>query len=162
MSVAGVCSSSFGSYDVQGIQNRRQQFRQDFDQLGKDLQSGNLSAAQSDFATLQALRPNQSTSTSSSASTISTTTQGVDSVPQEFQQLSKDLQSGDVASAQQDFSKIRHDFQSKGAGAAHGHHHHGGCGGGSEISALMEQLNQFLQSGDSTTAQQAYTTLSLK
>ena len=63
MSVSGILSSvmssvlSSQSAQTQSTQNPRQQFQQEFQQLGSDLQSGNLSAAQTDFATLQQNAP---------------------------------------------------------------------------------------------------------
>ena len=151
MSVASISSSSLFDYNTQSIQNRAQQFRQEFQQLGQDLQSGNLSAAQSDFATLQQSGP-QANSTSSSQSN--------NPLAQDFSQLSQDLQSGNVSAAQQDYAKIQQDFQTQ-AGQAQGHHHHhgGGGGGASEITQLMDQLGQDLQSGNVSTAQQAYNSL---
>ena len=62
MSVSGISSSSL--YDTQSVQNSAQQFRQEFQQLGQDLQAGNLSAAQSDFTTLQNLSAQNSSATS--------------------------------------------------------------------------------------------------
>ncbi len=53
MSLSGISSSNLFSYENQSVQNNMQQFQQEFQQLGQDLQSGNLSAAQSDFTTLQ-------------------------------------------------------------------------------------------------------------
>lgn len=121
--------------------------QQEFQQLGKDLQAGNLSAAQSDFATLQQYAP-QSSSTSS---------QSTNPVAQEFTQLGKDLQSGNTTAAEQDFTAIQQDFQGHST-QAHGHHHHG-AGSSDELSQLMSQLGQALQSGDLTSAQTAYTSL---
>src|ERR1700722_4259754 len=98
MSVAGISSSGLFNYAAQSANNNVQQFRQEFQQLGQDLQSGNLSAAQTDFATLQ-----QSGSSAQSNSPIA----------QDFKQLSRDLQSGSVPAAQQDFAKIQQDLQSQ-------------------------------------------------
>ena len=56
MSVSGISSSNLFDSN-QSVQNNMQKFRQEFQQLGQDLQSGNLSAAQSDFATLPQLSP---------------------------------------------------------------------------------------------------------
>jgi len=147
MSVASISGSSLFDYNTQSIQNRAQQFRQEFQQLGQDLQSGNVSAAKADFATLQ-----QTHSTSSSQSN--------NAIAQDFNQLSQDLQSGNVSAAQQDSAKIQQDLQTQ-AGQVHGHHHHhgGGGSGSSEISQLLQQLGQSLQSGNLTTAQQAYNSL---
>jgi len=102
MSVAGIFSSSLSAYNPQSIQGRMQQFQQEFQQLGQDLQSVNLSAAQSDFATLQQSGP-QANSTTSAQST--------DPIVQAFNQLSTDLKSGNTAAAQQDYATIQQDFQ---------------------------------------------------
>jgi len=154
MSASAILSSSFSNYDNQTVQNRMQQFRQEFQQLGEDLQSGNLSAAQQDFATLQQLGP-QGNSTTSSA-------QSSNPIAQAFNQLAQDLQSGNLSAAQQDYSNIQQDFQNQ-AQQAEGHHHHHHHGGGegeqSEISQLFSQLGQALQSGSLTSAQQAYNSL---
>jgi outer membrane protein assembly factor BamD (BamD/ComL family) len=150
MSVSGIFSSSFSNYSPQDVQNNWQQIQQEFQQLGQDLQSGNLSAAQADFATLQRLNP-QANSTSSSQST--------NPIAQEFNQLEQDLQSGNTSAAQQDYTKIQQDFQSQGAQTHHHHHHHGGGSGSSGISQLLDQLGQELQSGNLSAAQQSYSTL---
>lgn len=153
MSVSGILSSSIYSGESQSVQNTAQQLRQEFQQLGKDLQSGNLSAAQSDFTTLENL-----TSQSSSASSSS---QSSNPLQQAFNQLGQDLQSGNLSAAQQDFANIQQAIQSQAqqAGQSNGHHHHHGGGGDSQISQLFQQLGQELQSGDLTTAQQTYNSL---
>ena len=161
MSVAGISSSSLFDYSGQNIQNKRQEIQQEFQQLGQDLESGNLSAAQSDFATLQQLVP-QNNSTFS--------TQNNSPISQAFQQLAQDLQSGNLSAAQQDYTAIQQDFQnqttqtasqSSQSQGAHGHHHHHGGGDNdeSEMTQLFDQLGQALQSGDLSTAQQVFSTL---
>jgi len=150
MSVSGILSSNFSNDNTQSVQNQMQQFRQEFQQLGQDLQSGNLSAAQADFATLQQLEPQSSSSASSSSS---------NPIAQAFNQLSQDLQSGNLSAAQQDYATIQQDFQSHAAVHGHHHHHGGGGGGESEISQLLSELGQALQSGNLSNAQQAYSTL---
>ena len=150
MPVAGISSSNLFDFTSQSVQNRKQQFQQELQQLGQDLQSGNLSAAQTDFATIQQSGP-QISSTSSN--------QNTSPIAQDFKQLSQDIQSGDISAAQQDYAKIQQDFQSQSAGK-HGHHHHqGGGGGASAISQLMQELGQDLQTGSLSAAQQAYSTL---
>jgi len=156
MSVSGILSSSYSNYNNQTIQSERQQFRQDFRQLGRDLQSGGISAAQQDFSALQQLIPQ----------TGLPSAQGNTPIAQEFNQLSQDLQSGNLSAAQQDYATIQQDFQSHAAQwqsqAAQGHHHHhhdGGGSGASAISQLMDQLGQALQSGNLSTAQQTFSTL---
>jgi hypothetical protein len=148
MSVSGI--SNIGSVDISApsVQDTVRKFRQEFQQLGQDLQSGNLSAAQADFATLQQIRnPNASTSS----------TTGKHPIADGFNQLSQDLQSGNVSAAQQDYTNIQQAYQNL---AAHRHHHHGGGEGGANgIGQLLSQLSQALQSGDPSAAQQAYSTL---
>jgi len=156
MSVAGIFGSSISSYSPQSIQGRMQQSQQEFQQLGQDLQSGNLSAAQSDFATLQqsGLQANSTTSA-----------QNTNTIAQAFNQLSTDLQAGNTTAAQQDYANIQQDFQNQGTQSQgthmHHHHHHHGGGGSQEnaISQLFQQLGQDLQSGQLSAAQQAYGSL---
>jgi outer membrane protein assembly factor BamD (BamD/ComL family) len=141
MSTSGITSSMFSQI---------QQFQQEFQQLGQDLQSGNLSAAQSDFATLLKDAPQaSSTSTSQSNSPIA----------QAFNQLSQDLQAGNLSAAQQDYSTIQQDFQSQ-ASQMHPHHHHRSGGSQeSQVSQLFDQLGQDLQSGNLSSAQSDFTSL---
>lgn len=146
MSVSGISSSNLLNLNMQATQTRMQQFRQEFQQLGQDLQSGNLSAAQADFASLQQLGPQANS------------TRTTDPITQDFNQLSQDLQGGNLSGAQQDFAKIQQDLQSQ-AQRVHGHHHHSGQQTGNDISQELGQLGQALQSGDLAAAQQAYTSL---
>jgi len=156
MSVAGIFSSGISSYNPQSIQNRMQQFQQEFQQLGQDLQSGNLSAAQSDFATLQQSAPQANSTTSA---------QGTNTIFQAFTQLSTDLQAGNTTAAQQDYATLQQDLQGQGTQSQgthmHHHHHHGGGGGSQEnsITQMFQQLGQDLQSGQLSAAQQAYGSL---
>ena len=151
MSVSGIFSSGFFNFNAQNLQNKRQQFQQEFQQLGQDLQSGNLTAAQADFATLQQSGPQNS-------STVST--QNINPIGQEFNQLAKDLQSRNVLAAQQDYSTIRQDYQNQATQGHHHHHHHSGNENEpSTLNQLLDQLGQALQSGNLTSAQQAYSTL---
>jgi hypothetical protein len=82
--------------------NQVQQFQKEFQQLGKDLQSGNISAAQADFVTLQQNSP-QSNATSSSQSS--------EPIVQAFHQLLEDLQSGNLSAAQQAYGTLQQDLQ---------------------------------------------------
>jgi outer membrane protein assembly factor BamD (BamD/ComL family) len=151
MSVSGISSASL--YSAQSTQNN---FQQLFQQLGQDLQSGNLSGAQSAFSSLQKLIP-QSSSTSASESNSP--------IAQAFSQLAKDLQSGNLSAAQQDYTTIQQDFQNLAAQgqaqATEGHHHHhgGGGSGSTDITQLLEELGQSLQSGNVSSAQSVFNTL---
>jgi hypothetical protein len=53
MSIAGILGSSALSFLSQSPQSDLQKTKQEFQQLGQDLKSGNLAAAQSDLSTLQ-------------------------------------------------------------------------------------------------------------
>jgi outer membrane protein assembly factor BamD (BamD/ComL family) len=160
MSIAGIASSSiFQLLSSQSTQSPYQNFKQEFQQLGQALQSGNLTQAQSDFAALQpSSGQSTATSTQTNASPIATA----------FQQLSQDLQSGNLTAAQQDYSTIQQDFQQQAASGAsgHAHHHHHHSGGSQDssstqntLSQLFSQLGQALQGGNLSSAQSAYASL---
>ena len=144
MAALGLLSSGFLQY---GAVRAMQQSRQTIQKLGQDLQSGNLSAAQSDFASLT----NQAGSTSS--------TQSGNTVAQQFQKLGQDLQSGNLSAAQQDYTAMQQSTESEAAQGHHRHHHHGGGAAMSQVNQAVNQLGQALQSGNLTTAQQAYVSL---
>jgi hypothetical protein len=163
MSVAGIFTTPYFStpYTSNGTsqslqQNNNLQFQQSFEQLGQDLQAGNLSGAEQDLATLQQINP-QSAST--------TSTQSNNPITQTFNQLAIDLQSGNLSGAQQAYSNIQQDSTEQnsetqdqtGQTEGHHHHHHGGGGGGAnEINQLLQtdstQSNP-TQSGSSLTVQ---------
>ncbi len=131
MSTSGI-SANLSQLD--SLLTSAQQFLSDFKQLGSDLKSGNISAAQQDFVTLSqdalssasssaasssaASSTSAATSAATSASTSSST--GAQSksatLNQEFQTLSQDLQSGDLSGAQQAYSQIAQNLQSSGGG----------------------------------------------
>ena len=151
MSVTGV-SISFFTYDNQPItQNhpprRMQQFMEDFQQLGEDLQSGNLSAAQADFATLQQI---------GRRSISDPTLQPSNPLSQAFAQLAQDLQSGDLSAAQKDYAQIQKVFQQL-AERAENHHHHGEAA--IQIQQALHALGEALQAGDLASAQKAFAML---
>ena len=141
--IAGVSPNSF--YNP-GMLNRMQQIQQEFQQLGKDLQTGNLAAAQTDFAALQQMDPQAAPTASTAGNPIA----------QAFGQLAQDLQAGNLSGAQQDFVNLQQDFQGL-AGTGHRHH----AGGASSHNPLVRGFNELLQmlSGNQPGAQQAYTSL---
>jgi len=157
MSITGVLSSNL--FNPQSAQSTAQKLKQEFQQLGQDLQSGNLSAAQSDFAALQQNAP-QAGAASSSA-------QSGNPVTQAFQQLAQDLKAGNLTAAQQDYSTIQQDFKTQAAQGQTQHPRHlrgTGSSGNSEgqpnsVTQLFSQLGQALQAGNLTLAQTAYTSL---
>jgi hypothetical protein len=149
MSISGILSTLTSNFDSQSIQSRTQQFRKDFQQLGQDLQTGNLAGARADFAALQMDGPQRSSSQSS------------DPIAQVLHQLSTDLQSGNLTAAQQDYNTLQQDFQSQASQLLRPHHrhHHSGGSQGNGISDVLSQLGQDLQTGDLAAAQIAYSTL---
>jgi outer membrane protein assembly factor BamD (BamD/ComL family) len=129
-----------------------QQFQQEFQQLGQDLSSGNISAAQSDFVTLQNDMPQ-----ANSASNSTSTSQSNNPIAQAFNQLAQDLQSGNLSAAQKDYATIQQDFKSQ---ASQMHHHHKSSGSQqSEVSQMLDQLGQDLQSGNLSNAQSDFSSL---
>lgn len=135
------------------------QLRQQFQQLSKDLQSGNLSAAQTDFATLQ-----QASSASTGTSTKSAP--GNDPVTRALNQLETDVQSGNLAGTRPNpapGAPIAQ--QGPQAAGVHGHHHHHGPTADPTDPAdpaypvsgqSLDQLGQAVQSNNLSAAQQAY------
>jgi hypothetical protein len=106
MSVFGTVSNYLINYTHQSLQSSTKQVQQEFQQLGQDLQSGDLSAAQSDLATLEKLVPQSGSS--ASAQTNSNTANA-------FNQLSQDLQAGNLSAAQKDYSALQVNLQNPAA-----------------------------------------------
>jgi outer membrane protein assembly factor BamD (BamD/ComL family) len=165
MSVLASANSIFSQFDSLAAHSKSQQLKQGFQQLGQDLQSGNLSQAQGDFASLQQFFPGgqQSPSVTSAVST-----QSSKPLAAAVSQLAQALKSGNLSAAQSDITAVQQDAQQvgqqQGANQAHHHHHHGGGSSQSSsqqdpISTLIGQLGQALQSGNVSGAQQAYASL---
>jgi hypothetical protein len=167
MGIFGIASSILGQIASATNQNpNKQQIKQGFQLLGQDLQSGNLSQAQSDFSSLQQLLP-----TGQQSSLLSPTSGAQSGSPlaTAVSQLAQDLKSGNTAATQSDLATVQQDVQQlgqqQGAGHAHHHHHHGG-GESSQssseqnaLSTLFGQLGQQLQAGNLSGAQQSYSTM---
>ena len=146
MSVAAISSSSFLPNNSTPPHNNVR-FGEDIRQLGQDLQSGNLSAAQQDLSTLQQDGSSGSASPSHSNNPVS----------QAFNQLSVDLQAGNLAGAQQADSNIDQDFPSSSQVQGDSLHRFiNGSGGTSQANPLFLELGQELQNGALSTAQQSY------
>jgi len=157
MSVSGVSNSDpFQTSVAQGVQTKFQQIQTQFQKVGQDLQSGNLTQAQADFVALsQQLPANQQASTSTTAPTST--------LAKAFQQLAKDLLAGNLAASQTDFATIQHDAQQLSSSQAHAHHHHAHTSANTQqTNGTLQQdftsLGNALQSGNLASAQQAYTT----
>jgi hypothetical protein len=136
---------------VQTWQAKAQKIQSEFQQLGQDLQAGNLSQAQSDFSTL--------------SQNVSGPLQSNSALAQAFSALGSALQSGNVSAAQQAYTILQQDVQQAGQGHHH-HHHHGGSSSqttnssaGSTLSQLFSSLGSALTAGNLSAAQTAYSTL---
>jgi hypothetical protein len=159
MSITGISSSSLFQQSItQSVQNKFQQIQSQFQQLGQDLQAGNLSQAQQDFATLTQNLP--AAQQQNSTSTLS----------QAFNTLGQDLKAGNLSAAQQDFTAIQQDVKEQSGQVQHHHHHRLASDSQDSNSATSGQqsnplaqafgaLGQALQSGSLSSAQQAYATL---
>ncbi len=162
MSISGILSSSFLQNQLGSVSSP---YQQDMQKLGQDLQSGNLSSAQSDFAILQQAFSQPSTTSGTPVATTSTATSSP--ITQAFNQLASDLQSGNLTAAQKDYSTLQQDLQSPGGTGHHLHNHHRiripgvGEDSGSQNPLLQDlnQLGQSLTSKSVNGAQQAYATL---
>jgi outer membrane protein assembly factor BamD (BamD/ComL family) len=176
MSIIGILSSNlFSTGAVQNTQSSQntpstfQQIKAEFQQLGQDLQSGNVAAAQSDFTTLS-----KNLSTIIQAPTATTTTAANPSaspLATAFAKLGQDLQSGNLQAAQQDFATVQQDAQQLSANqqvAGHGHHHHHTESSQSSSSSSQQTnpvnqafsaLAQDLQTGNLSGAQSAFSAL---
>jgi hypothetical protein len=189
MSISGIASSILSGFTgSHHVQTKFEQIRDEFKQLGQDLQAGNLSQAQQDFTALSQNLPSVSQSSASQvASQVSSATGATGSATsssallQEFNQLGQALQSGNLQAAQQDYTAIQQTAQQNAGtvqsnaqqvgGHHHLHHHHVESSEGTSSSAssstqqtnaidqAFSQLAQTLQSGNIQGAQQAFTAL---
>lgn len=150
MFASGISSSSPLSQSVQNWQAQAQKIQNEFQQLGQDLQAGNLTQAQSDFSTLK--------------QNISGPLQSNGTLAQAFSALGTALQSGNLAAAQKAYTAVQQDVQQ--TGQTHHHRHHGGGSAqtndsstGSSLLQLFSTLGSTLQSGSLSAAQTAYSSL---
>jgi outer membrane protein assembly factor BamD (BamD/ComL family) len=112
MSVSAISTSNLMQYNTQNTQNTQnsaQLFRQEFQQLGQDLQSGNLSAAKQDYTSLQQGAENYQAHKHGHGHRHGDYNQS-NEVAQLFQQLGQDLQSGNASAAQSAYSSIQQEF----------------------------------------------------
>jgi len=165
MPVFGIANNILSQISAFASHGKSQQVQQGFQVLGQDLQSGNLSQAQSDFASLQQLIPGAP----QNFAVPSVSAAQNNPLATAVSQLAKDLQSGNLSAAQSDLSAVQQDAQQVGQqqGAGHMHHHHHHQGGdanqssanANDMSALFGELGQSLQAGNLSAAQQAYASL---
>jgi hypothetical protein len=170
MSIVGILGSNLFSGVVNGFQGTQgaaapkfEQIKEQFQQLGQDLQSGNLTQAQTDYATLSKEFPGANpagttapattaattaatapATTTTTPATTGTPTAGTPSTAQQFAQLGQDLQSGNLQAAQQDYTNLQQTAQQNSAQQVGGHHRHGhhGQGGGSQPTSTGSSAQQ--------------------
>ena len=110
MGIFGIASGILGQIASAANPNpSKQQIKQGFQLLGQDLQSGNLSQAQSDFASLQQLIPGGQQNT-----LLAPTSSGAQSgnpLATAVSQLAQDLKSGNLSAAQQAYASLQQDLQ---------------------------------------------------
>lgn len=178
MSIIGILSSNLfstgaaqNSHGSQNTPSTFQQIKAEFQQLGQDLQSGNVAAAQSDFTTLSKNLSTIFQAPSATATTATGAYPGASPLATAFAQLGQDLQSGNLQAAQQDYATVQQDAQQLSAGQQvaghHGHHNH--HTESSESSSSSQQTNpinqalstlaQDLQAGNLSGAQSAFSAL---
>ena len=94
MGIFGIASGILGEIgSAVTFNSNKQQIKQGFQLLGQDLQSGNLSQVQSDFAALQQLLPGGQ---QNSLLTPASGTQGSNPLATAVSQLAQDLKSGNL------------------------------------------------------------------
>jgi hypothetical protein len=148
MSVSGISSHSLFSFVAEGLQSKRHAFRSEFEQLGKDLQSGDLAAAQKDFAALRQLQAEQTAGTADAS---------VDPLQAALKKFAEDSQAGGINAAQKDYADVLHVYQSQ-SSPVHPHSVRS-SGNNNAIQQSIAELGQALQAGNLKAAQQAYRAL---
>jgi hypothetical protein len=166
LSISSISSSSnlYPVYqpDQTSTQNKAGQFRQEFNALANDLKSGDLTAAQTDFAALQQMLPSSSASDQTQNGQQGS---GQSTFVTDLQTLGQALQANNLTDAQTAFAKLQQDFQS--VQGKHGHHHHGHQkssantqgNGQSTFATDLQTLGQALQANNLTDAQTAFAKL---
>ena len=109
MTISGVSSNT--NITAADMQNKFKQIKDDMQQLGQALQSGDLSSAQQIFSSLQKLLP--------SSSSEQTQNSKQSTLASDVTALGQALQSGDLSKAQDAYATLQKDMQ-----ATHKKHHH--------------------------------------
>ncbi len=177
MSVTGIAANllfqTFAANTAKKSQGSFGQIHSEVQQLGQDLQAGNLTQAQQDFAALAKNFPSATATsqpqTPATNTNVSATTSVANSSPsQAFSAVGQALQSGNLSAAQAAFATLQQDLSPSSNGRMHLHHqHHAGAGseGDSQtgasnpIAQALSTLLQDVQSGNFSAAQSAYATM---
>jgi hypothetical protein len=177
VSVTGIAANllfqTFAANTAKKSQGSFGQIHSEVQQLGQDLQAGNLTQAQQDFAALSKNFPAATAAsqpqTPATNTNISATASVANNSPsQAFSAVGQALQSGNLSGAQAAFATLQQDLSPSSNGRMHLHHQHH-SGGGSEgdsqvgqsnpIAQALNTLLQDVQSGNFSAAQSAYATM---
>ena len=163
MSISSLASTLIADLSQQYQQNPFQKIQQDFKQLASALQSGDLSGAQSAYASIEQLLPaNQSSSSSATGSN------GSNAIQSDFASLGQALQSGDLSEAQSAFGQLQSDLKTatqsaqtplQGEDQYVGSTSQQGLSVAQQVQQDYAQLASSLQSGDLAGAQSAFANL---
>jgi len=137
MSISGV-SSTTDLTQGNSTQTKFKQVKDDFQQLGQALQSGDLNTAQQAFAALQQLMPNLSAGNQNNSQSP---------LLADLNAVGKALQSGDLSAAKAAFAKLQQDVQSVNKGHHHRHHHKAGS-----YQDLLSNVNDSSNQANGTTS----------
>ncbi len=132
MLLSGVSLGTTLFQALEGLRSQGQGAPSEFQQLGQDLQTGNLTQAQSDYTTLTQYLANSLR-----------TGGGNTPLAQDFTALGQALQAGNLSAARTSYAAIQQIVQQPQSQA-------------SQIQSLFQQLGQDLQSGNLSAAQSAY------
>lgn len=142
MAISGITSSGSLTADYQSSFKARMQSMKN---LESALSSGDLSAAQSAFSSLQSNAP---------------TNGGNSQAKTDFEALGKALESGDISAAQEAFKTIQSNAPKGGQGmGGPGGPPPSGGGGADQFKSDMDALGKALESGDLDAAKQALATI---
>jgi DNA-binding FadR family transcriptional regulator len=163
MSISSLASNLIADLSQQYQQNPFQKIQQDFKQLASALKSGDLSGAQSAYASIEQLLPaNQSSSSSATGSN------GSNAIQSDFASLGQALQSGDLSEAQSAFGQLQSDLKTatqsaqtplQGEDQYVGSTSQQGLSVAQQVQQDYAQLASSLQSGDLAGAQSAFANL---
>jgi hypothetical protein len=152
MSISGIVSNA---YNQQQQSTTAASYQKQLQQLGQALQTGNLSAAQSDFASLEQAFSQASPAAASNSSTAGS---ALSPTAQALNQLGNDLKSGNLSAAQKDFSTVQQDIQNLGPPVAHHPFRHYNFPGG-DASPTGATTQSAPNAATAAAAQNAYATL---
>lgn len=177
MSVSSIASSTGVGLNQTNWRSTVKQGKQDFNQLLGALQSGDVQGAQQAYAAMQQLLPGMQAATQASAGAAGNV--AANAVTTDFSALGTALSSGSLSGAQDAVAKLQQDAQTYQQGnhkfgslehaegicksmqqsATNGANPNNSAGSGTSLNVDMTALGQALQSGNISSAQDAYAKL---